>query len=968
VTAHRDPGKVRIWDLAAAEPRQSLEISEPIALLSRGTDLLVGSVDGIISVFQDTEKGFVLARTISTDSGPISSLVAGHGEGYGGSAFAVAEKQVLYVDVASGKAETVREYSDRRLWLHCDYLGQNLVELDGSAGRGYTRQHYLEAHGAYPQKTFHGSRFPYLESPHAGPFWFSAAGLWAGYPPHPHRSFVRVRGLLFYDAADPRVFYILGEDTLVARRLDTSLKEIGTTSVDMPRWFTVMVSNGSTPVDDQPYDRETAVRWACPVTGVSKGDRLFLYFVGARDKKLYRYAGPRPGVSGADRSADEAVPGRVVVGSTVSFQIPGTEGSDATCTVADAPAGMTVKGQTVHWTPTADQLGRQRVKIRVDSGGKTWFFRHSVEVVGRSAAGGGADVELPLHLLGRNPALRDAAESNFLLVLDAGNLSVLNKDATIVVKQVSLPKPYTDIYATEEGYVCLSADGVDLLAADLQTIVRTVNLGFPTVAMACHPEHRLTYVCGLDRRDAADLQTEAKRFVVIDEHTGKWEPLPRILGDTLQVTADGRYLVVGLGILRGVRIPGLSDFLGPLGYLKARFLLTYDVSDGVPAFHEHCSRLLQHRSGPPTAALSHGGNYLGYATVPDAEDRSRPQLAVALARCRDINEIRATVPMERNDAPVTWCFHPFLPLFCVATTGGPIEVFKVSTSRNRVEKVKRISRPELGGQRIVSMRFSPDGTRLVTVVTDAIALDGAETLQSFPFPMNGDDSATAAKGFAELPEKPTTRKPKNLDLPQRPDVRVSDIEGLRAQDTNGNGGGSARDIQRALVRLEALGVEWTGMLISSRGHIISSLTPAVGDISLVVDAKGREIRLPLQVVAMSEKGGLSLLTIEKPLKTPYACLAAPGAEGTPLRLGAYDQLSREKAVCILKQGEITGAVQDVSGFPLFRCSIGGGPELAGAVVFDAVGNAVGFWLAGSDREGIALSAEAARDFLLGLGR
>jgi hypothetical protein len=160
-----------------------------------------------------------------------------------------------------------------------------------------------------------------------------------------------------------------------------------------------------------------------------------------------------------------------------------------------------------------------------------------------AATAGTPDTPGVHYVLSTDCDLWSCPEGEVILLAGAG-LRVLDRDGQRVVRQAKLPAEYTRVVANKSCFLCLRQD--ELLVLDRATlqIKRQIKFGAGKAeGLAPHPRNpAAAFVSVYDDEGGKLDPIEAHKVLVVGLETGKATALPKVVGATLAVHPEGKYL------------------------------------------------------------------------------------------------------------------------------------------------------------------------------------------------------------------------------------------------------------------------------------------------------------------------------------------------------------------------------------------------------------------------------------------
>jgi hypothetical protein len=298
-------------------------------------------------------------------------------------------------------------------------------------------------------------------------------------------------------------------------------------------------------------------------------------------------------------------------------------------------------------------------------------------------------------------------DAKCLLLLQQDRLAVVGPDGITIQKQVTLPKKYTFLREREKYYVAIAAESqsIDLIDKTSLAVSKSLKLpGAGATDLALHPTESLAYVAY-----KAGVELPRFRFMLFDEQSGEAHELDHCLGNWLQVSPDGSFLMAAYSDIyeRGQQLVINPDniFFTP-EYGSIDWLIRYDLKDPEnPVAIEKQNKaggngdgLRMSADGKRVTYLSHVG-YPMYSNNLGGWDPT------------DLHKLPVSYPTKEVGTPHELAYHPVLPL--AASFGkATAVVFDREIGDLQPDRVKLLDDEQLEGN-IQRIYFTPDGRHLL---------------------------------------------------------------------------------------------------------------------------------------------------------------------------------------------------------------------------------------------------------------
>ncbi len=421
-------------------------------------------------------------------------------------------------------------------------------------------------------------------------------------------------------------------------------------------------------------------------------------------------------------------------------------------TLLDPPAGLTISpARILQWTPTADAVGVQDVRLSIEQDGRTYYYFSNVQIVSKAiaqAAGGdGAKLEayMRLDVTAANHTYTPGLGYKTVLMLRDKDLLVLKADGMTIQSTLKMPKVYTQIAQREQYFVAVSKESkaIDLIDAKTLTVRKSVKLPFADITdMVLHPNTPITYAAVDQPGD-----DEARfRVVVVDEAAGTARESKNLIGKFLAIDPNGEALYTGF---RDYYRKGTRYFMNPDGRIwdtpelgNIDILMVYSLAKpDSPKLARYKDQAGANGSGVRLSPDGKKLTYLSFTGYP-LYTKSIPAWDPS-----DLQQIPTTYACKDKGDPTKMTYHPSLPLVAVPGNAGPL-IFNRDTGD---EEPSRVSLPKgvMENTIVEQVYFSPDGRSAIVQCQRG----PQRWLYRVPLNLSADEIKTAERGVQVPPPK-----------------------------------------------------------------------------------------------------------------------------------------------------------------------------------------------------------------------
>jgi S1-C subfamily serine protease len=974
VVSHLGSDQVSVWDAATGAAVKTLRAERPRSLLSRGQQLfVVNDGKGTISEYGISED-WKLVNQFDVGQPKIVHISAARGAAFDGLLLATCQApgvegsyrgpSVFAVDTI--KDEVKAAARKPLATISCDgkqVLAQQSFNLSPSGGiELFALAEYLRKE--YPEPISRGgvSQTPWVFQLHPGQYWIGNGVVFAGTPIGVLRN-ENLGDIIIPDQAHP-VIYTLTKNELTALRLNTGLTKLGTRKVLFPEESAKQFEGiHQTVYRQREYLLDHPIAW-------TEGETLQLFVLDIRRNVLLTATtkawgwrglntpGTMPPGSFASTTGDLGVPLNCAFGEKLKVQLQADE--DASIHLLNGPKGMTIgTNRVLEWTPSEAQIGAHILKIRVDVGEETTFFRPTIEVLRREMPSHPTTDGTQTNVANRIPldvdqvVFKPGQQHRSLLLLQGDRLRVLGPDGLSVVADVKLPERYQQIAERGDEYIALSKQPARLDVIDKQT--QKMKKGLPieknglrvldVVDFVPHPTERRSYVT-----IKHDVELPRYRVLVIDEKTGIVDAPEGLIGTWVAIDPAGRYLYAGY-----------KDIYGR----SSRFHINRDWRVIETPEYGNIDWLVSYELRGRRLKLRHveshaGGNGNGIRLSPDGQQIT--YLSHAGTPMRTGN-LAGWNPARLKEPPVAYvtkgrgvttqlAFHPTLKL--AAVPGGNSVVLFDRETGAVVENRLELSENGLGDVTVDDLLFTPDGSALV-VQCNA----GAEGryLRTIGLRLSDEEKKLAAGGVRVPPTKATAASAGKK-------VTLQDLSALSGNTTAPSI--TTKEISRrcmsAVVQVRSESGAGTGFVLGPRGYILTCahVVSVDEDVKIVIpptEGSKTETTLPAAVLLLDDELDLALLSVDVKEDLNPIVLAGdqPVGSGDEVVVIGNPGVGDRILAQTLTTGVVSSPSREIDGQPYIQTSAAVNPGNSGGPMFNMQGQVIGLVVMKASIEGVAFA-------------
>lgn len=923
--SHQAANRISVWDVLQERLIQTIETAAPRSLLVRGNRAFVANFgQGTITVLTLTDR-WKPTDQIGVDKPRVVHLSAARGKHFNNELIVTCHDDgpqasyqgsaIYHLDIARGKARQVSKgpvatvsYDGKLVFVQDSF---NLSPPGAISAISYAD---FTAGRMDPVFRYGREYLPWFYQAHQGSYWLSDRVIVGGVPA---KVLHEVGNVLIPDMAE-RVVYELGENKLVAHKIDVAFSELDQRKLELPDEIVKEFGRLS-----QAIYRTRGYLLDHPVA-FTHGDTLYLFAIDygintVRSAKVARLNFPSQGTAPADN------PPPVVANSNAARP------SAPTPPVSPAP------------------------KVEVTAKDVT------------AQAGGALDKKLEafprLSLDADHFQLTPGLEYRSLLLLQGDVLRQLGPDGFTVAKEYKLPGRYRQIAERSKSWVALGKDPhvVDVIDKQTLKVTRHIPLAARDVRimdlndLAVHPTKSICYVA-----IKHDIQPPRYRVLVVDESSGSVTAPEDLIGTWVAVDPSGNTLYTGYKDIyeRGSRFhlnPGWQLIEIP-EYGSIDWLLTYSLRGKEPVLKQ----LVKKAGGNGTGIrLSTDGKRLTYLSVVGYPMFSGNLGGFSTA---DLDAQPVTYAAHKIAGTQIFAYHPTLPLVAAGSKDA-IVLFHRETGAMEADRLL-LTAKGISGAPLEQIWFSPDGSGLILF---CVPEGEARYLRRVALRLSDTEKAIVARGVAtaKTVERPATPGPR---------VKLTDFESLKPP-TAAAGDRSPKqigqDYMNAVVQVRSQNASATGIAVGARGYVLTS-AHAIDDDSDVtvlyqtqVQGAVRTTSTKAAVVYRDDDSDLALLKIGPvtPLKT--VVLARPEA-GKPIQAGeavtviGHPGVGTQVLSHTLTTGVVSNAQRTIEGLEYIQTSAAVNPGNSGGPMFDSRGQVIGMVSLKARLEGAAFAIPASR--------
>lgn len=965
VTAHEGSNQLVIWDTLSGRKIKSLNCKAPRALLIRAGKLFVANYGaGTISV-HDINSDWVFKDELSVGNKHPIYMSAPQANYFKQRLLVTCAEndkvEVRLVDVTRDKTTIVYQAGDNDVSLATtDYMGRLvLAQSSFNAGPGgVTRAFDYDAFVS--RKASDGKRgehndTPLLQQPHSSPLWLGGGSVCAGIP------VLRMGTFPWQNAVIPDVtqrrFYGLKDATLSAFTLDartTLLGERRATCSQINPEGKVLKQGGRGTLRQGPGSNFAYLTHV----SATLGDKLVLFVYDDGTGMLLR-CGTTPfgDTPAALVKADPAknpppkgeFPATLAVGKTFQIQLA-PAAKNATYALMKGPSSIRIGSDgLLSWTPRADDVGNQELKIKIELGKDVSIKRFRVEVISANVAG--AVAAAPGNAPGRhvllpgNLHLAYSHDYQSILLLNGTELTTLDAHGQRVKQRLELDEMFEQVYDRPNYFVALSRAGVDILDKATGKRKRRIELGgVAGQEIAVHPHRPTSYVAVTV--DGARSVMDRYRVAEIDETKGTSKIIPKVYAKQLAMDPAGQYLHTA--------ISGVYEQGALIDWARGNVIIAYGRFDAIVAYDlrgpEIRARTGNDNPGRTGIALrvSPDGQFVSYVSERGFHDPNlfHDSFGLPVFNATDLERVETVVPL--GALPRDMAFHPILRVAAGVSQVG-VRVFSTKTGKQLTDQLdERVAKLH----DIHGILFTPGGRHLLVAHQPEA---GSYLLETFPLPLSEAMQKQIASG-ARRPPGTAGRDPDKVVPPAaaplaRAAVPSRALGALAPVKMDAEL--TSRDIGRrfmdSVVLISAKDASGTGFVVGGDGYILTCahVLPREGELAVSYRTrKGDEVTVQkaVAVVVRSDQANdLALLKISVKGKLPTVALRTTGAleSGEQITAIGHPGIGETTLNYTMTTGIVSNPKQVLDGISYLQTDAAVNPGSSGGPVFNRFGEVVG---------------------------
>lgn len=424
--------------------------------------------------------------------------------------------------------------------------------------------------------------------------------------------------------------------------------------------------------------------------------------------------------------------------------------------IESGPAGLTITpAGELSWVPTAEQVGRHEVTVRIEGAKLPTLASATIEIVSAADAAAVKGDLTKVAALRRLPLTGTAYElvtghdGASMLLLDGEQLRRLAADGITVQDTLKLPKVYDRIRERPDYFVALAGGNdkcLDILDKKTLNVRRSVPMDYRhRFDLALSPLRRECYV-SVEKPTKDGLRSD---ILIVEEDSGDVREPPDFFGRWIRVSADGKALFAGYREVfeKGSRLlinPDRIHVIPEFGNID--LLIVYDLTRPEPRIVRVKDEVGSNGYGIELSPDERRIAYLSGAGYP------LYSYNVSAWDPRDFTKRAVTYPTKENGAgPGKIAFHPMLPIAAAPSASGAV-AFDRETGKLQPDRLNLRAASLPSSAKPDAVHFSADGRNLIVHCVDEAAKE--RFLLKVKLKLSQKEEAQLSKPAAPAPGRP----------------------------------------------------------------------------------------------------------------------------------------------------------------------------------------------------------------------
>ena len=749
-----------------------------------------------------------------------------------------------------------------------------------------------------------------------GIYWTGYKRIYAGDPPE-YESEAFKKPIL-PEVKNFKSFFSIGDSYISAHKLNDATFTLYTVKVTIP----------SELLEETDYENSAPSLKVTQDLAVTHGEKSFLFIQNPQTKRVFFCR-----LNRFQENSNSSFPENIPAGKTFEYKI-----SDNTkkgfYTLISGPESLKVSSSgVITWTPTQDDIGTHKIKVKLKYGGKISFSRYTVTVSSgnRTSPSDSYSSKGYIRIVNKEYDLHSYPNLQIVTLLADKSIRIMNSSGTRILQKIELKKSYIKLRTRPNYFVALAEHSIDILNRKNGQIIKSISFSGEGKDMALHPAMEKSYIT--IKTDETKDSVTPSIIAVFNEKNGKLKFLKQAYADKIKIDPTGKYIIghISFTYRQGLKINwDLGLIMPAFGYVD--ILVCYRLfSDGIA--------MLSHNSNPGRNGLnfdiSKEGTMIAYAAGGGA-----PGKGYAISVFDIKNPAKLLCICDIPAYPYGVAFHPQLNLMA-----GCNEISIHFYNPKTGEELKRYCSFPKTLMEISQMIFSPDGKNMIIVGKDHLH---RLKLISTPLDFSQKVKERLNRGISPpVAGRLTSIKDRRTDV--QVTVRESRIllDGLKeAHKNNMTTQQIASKYMKSVVVISHAKEFGSGSFISSTGHILTCahVVPANAKVNILYQTQGGNWKkIPGKVLSIDRERDLCLLKCDLE-STPHvnlpteveistgetvAVIGNPGIQGNKM-------LEHTMTKGIISNNKIV-----LGGLPYIQTSAAVSPGMSGGPMFDDKGNVIG---------------------------